>query len=113
MPRLTLQVRLVLGMLLEQGDHEVYGLEIVDATGLPPGTIYPIMARLETAGWVSSRWEETAPHTRSRPRRRYYALTAEGSTAARAAAEVDRAAESRRRARVIGPVGGALGGAAR
>lgn len=111
MLRMTLQVRLVLGMLLEHPDQDVYGLEIVDATGLPPGTIYPILARLETAGWVTSRWEEIDQRTRNRPRRRYYTFTAEGLAAARVAAQ---AAEARRRHRPVArPIGGIVGEAAR
>lgn len=74
-PRLTLQVQFVLRALLAQPDRELYGLEVVDGTGLPPGTIYPIMARLESAGWVTSRWEEIDQHAEGRPRRRYYRLT--------------------------------------
>jgi DNA-binding PadR family transcriptional regulator len=91
---MTLQVQLVLRVLLDQAEREVYGLEIVDATGLPPGTIYPIMARLESAGWVGSRWEQADEHADGRPRRRYYTLTGDGLTAARAALS---AADARRR----------------
>ena len=79
---MTLQVRLVLEALLRDPAAERYGLEIVEATGLMPGTIYPILARLERAGWLRSEWEVLDEQEAGRPRRRYYGLTAEGATAA-------------------------------
>lgn len=82
---MTLQVRLVLELLLAEPDRERFGLEIVDGTGLPPGTIYPILARLEHSGWLESRWEQIDPHDAGRPRRRYYLLTATGVAEAGAA----------------------------
>src|SRR5208282_1432231 len=49
------------------------------ATGLPSGTIYPILARLERIGWVDSDWEDPDAHiAEGRPRRRYYRLTRAG-----------------------------------
>ena len=77
--RMTVGVLAVLGALLDRPDTELYGLEIVRASGLEPGTIYPILQRLRGAGWVSDRWEDPEPaHTNGRPPRRYYRLTAEG-----------------------------------
>ena len=81
--RMTLQVQLVLRTLLADPGRELYGLEVVRATGLLPGTIYPIMARLERAGWVASRWEELDQHKAGRPRRRFYRITASGLQHAR------------------------------
>jgi PadR family transcriptional regulator len=81
--RMTVGVLAVLGALLDRPDAELYGLEIVRASGLEPGTIYPILQRLRGAGWVSDRWEDPEPgHTNGRPPRRYYRLTAEGRTRA-------------------------------
>lgn len=54
-----------------------YGFDIMDASGLPDGTVYPALRRLETAGYLSSEWEAEAS-AEKRPRRRYYALTREG-----------------------------------
>ncbi len=96
MPRITLQVRLVLQLLLAEPDHERFGLEIVDGTGLAPGTIYPILARLEHAGWLDSRWEQIDPHEAGRPRRRFYRLTATGAAEAGAAVARSTAARDRR-----------------
>lgn len=83
MPRMTLQVRLVLQAFLHAPDAPLYGLEVVEATGLLPGTIYPILARLEQAGWLVSEWEVVDEQAAGRPRRRYYRLTADGVAAAR------------------------------
>ena len=34
-----------------------HGFDILDATGLPSGTVYPILRRLEQEGLARSRWE--------------------------------------------------------
>lgn len=39
------------------------------------GTLYPLLARLRRAGWVSTNWKESTEG----PPRRYYSLTEEGS----------------------------------
>lgn len=57
-----------------------WGLKLVKATGRPPGSVYPILERLERLGWVTSSWEDDAE--RSGPRRRFYRLTPEGAAAA-------------------------------
>ncbi len=61
-----------------------YGFDIMDASGLPDGTVYPALRRLESAGYLSSEWEEEAA-AEKRPRRRYYALTQEGEALLREA----------------------------
>jgi PadR family transcriptional regulator PadR len=59
-----------------------YGFDIMDATGLPSGTVYPILGRLERDGYVRSRWEShTVAQREKRPPRRYYEITASGSRA--------------------------------
>jgi DNA-binding PadR family transcriptional regulator len=56
-----------------------HGFDILDATGLPSGTVYPILRRLEQDGLAASRWESARlAQQEQRPPRRYYALTAEG-----------------------------------
>src|SRR5687767_12452145 len=62
---------------LARGYH--YGFDILDATGLPSGTVYPILRRFEREGLVTSEWEaEGVAQTEKRPARRYYALTPDG-----------------------------------
>jgi DNA-binding PadR family transcriptional regulator len=54
-----------------------YGFDIVHATGLPTGTVYPLLRRLESRGLVRSRWEkESRAHAEGRPARRHYVPTA-------------------------------------
>ncbi|MFG1608855.1 PadR family transcriptional regulator [Actinoplanes sp. NPDC049265] len=82
-PRMTASVLKVVAALLAARADERYGLQLMQATGLPSGTLYPILVRLERAGWVESRWEEADPAAEGRPARRYYLLTAEGAASAR------------------------------
>jgi DNA-binding PadR family transcriptional regulator len=60
----------------------VYGFEIMDATGLPSGTVYPALRRMEAAGFIASRWEDSAVAQRDqRPPRKYYAVSRSGQLA--------------------------------
>jgi DNA-binding PadR family transcriptional regulator len=80
---MTIPTQLVLRALLADPTRELYGIEIGDAAGLPSGTIHPILARLEGAGWLESSWEDVDPRQAGRPARRYYRLSAEGVETAR------------------------------
>ena len=56
-----------------------YGFDIMDATGLPSGTVYPVLRRLEKEDLVHASWEDAqAARDEQRPPRRYYELTAAG-----------------------------------
>jgi PadR family transcriptional regulator, regulatory protein PadR len=56
-----------------------YGFDIIDATSLPSGTVYPALARLEHEALVASRWEDHRVAQREkRPPRRYYEITSRG-----------------------------------
>mgnify|MGYP003937884139 CR=1 FL=1 len=56
-----------------------YGFDVMEACDLPSGTIYPALRRLEKAGWLRSRWEDSeVARAEGRPRRRTYALTKHG-----------------------------------
>ena len=81
--RMTLQTRRVLAVLLSDPLGEHYGLDVSRRLGLPTGSIYPILARLERAGWASSDWEEVDPVATGRRPRRYYRLTGAGAEQAR------------------------------
>ncbi len=81
--RITLQTLQVLRALLDGPTDEHYGLKISKDSGLPTGSIYPILARLEAAGWVTSAWEDIDESAEGRRRRRYYQLTDEGAEMAR------------------------------
>lgn len=70
----------VLAVLID-GDQARWGLEIIKLTGRPSGSVYPLLDRLERAGWVTSHWDDDSD--RRGPRRRMYQLTAEGAAEAR------------------------------
>jgi PadR family transcriptional regulator, regulatory protein PadR len=67
-------------ILLALRKGHVYGFDIMDATGLASGSVYPALRRLEGQGWVVSHWEEDLPDARGpgRPTRRVYSLTEVG-----------------------------------
>lgn len=57
----------------------VYGFSIMEMTGLPSGTVYPAMRRLERDALISSRWErQSIADAEQRPARKYYRLTSAG-----------------------------------
>jgi DNA-binding PadR family transcriptional regulator len=65
-----------------------FGFDIIDATGLTSGTVYPTLERLEAGGLLRSRWEGAEQaHREGRPARRYFDLTAAGAAALTAALE--------------------------
>src|SRR4030095_16227810 len=82
---MTLETIAVLQVMLEAPTHAHYGLQIAGRVHRPTGTVYPILARLEKAGWGSPHWEERDTSEWERPRRRLYTLTGTGAHAARAA----------------------------
>ena len=82
-PRMSMQTLRVLKILLDEPLSEHFGLEISRKAGLPTGSIYPILARLEQAGWLESAWEDIDPVVAGRRRRRYYQLSGDGVEKAR------------------------------
>ena len=65
-----------------------FGLDVMQATGLPSGTVYPALRRLERDLLVESAWEPEGEAAKGgRPARRYYQVTPEGKAAATAATE--------------------------
>jgi DNA-binding PadR family transcriptional regulator len=73
-------------ILLAIGNGYRYGFDVMDITGLPSGTVYPALRRLEQAGLIGSKWEQEAIAQREqRPPRKYYSITRIGETALDAA----------------------------
>ena len=59
----------------------VYGLSIMEMTGLPSGTVYPAMRRLERDELIRSHWErQSIADAEQRPPRKYYKLTPAGKS---------------------------------
>lgn len=57
----------------------VYGFGIMEVTGLPSGTVYPALRRLERDGLIRSQWERQAiADAELRPPRKYYKVTRSG-----------------------------------
>ena len=60
----------------------LYGFDIIDITGVPGGTVYPALRRLEDAGFLTSKWEkQSISQSEPRPQRKYYELTRTGRDA--------------------------------
>ena len=55
--RMTQITALVLRVVA--GGHR-YGFDVMEACGLPSGTVYPALRRLDRAGLLKSRWEGAA-----------------------------------------------------
>ena len=78
-PRLTHITALIL-QAVDSGF--VYGFSIMEMTGLPSGTVYPAMRRMEADQLIRSRWErQDIADREERPPRKYYQLTSTGKTA--------------------------------
>ena len=59
-----------------------YGFDIMETTGLPSGTVYPALRRLEEQVLIHSSWEKASKaQAEQRPPRKYYRLTAAGERA--------------------------------
>jgi PadR family transcriptional regulator, regulatory protein PadR len=57
----------------------IYGFSVMEVSGLPSGTVYPAMRRLERDGLIVSRWErQSIADAEQRPLRKYYKLTRNG-----------------------------------
>jgi PadR family transcriptional regulator len=79
----TIRLSLAAAAILQAvSNGYAYGFDIMDATGLPSGTTYPALRRMEAAGLLASRWEDSAlAQQEQRPTRKYYELTAAGRRA--------------------------------
>lgn len=74
--RLTHTTALVLRALALGARH---GFRVMELTGLPSGTVYPVLRRLESWEHVESAWEDRErAREAGRPSRRIYALTSSG-----------------------------------
>ena len=69
--------------ILQAVAHDYHhGFDIMDVTGLPSGTVYPVLRRLEQSGLLLSKWEdEDTARKDQRPARKYYKLTSAGRVA--------------------------------
>jgi DNA-binding PadR family transcriptional regulator len=64
----------------------IYGFGVIEVTGLPSGTVYPALRRLERDGFIASRWEQQSiADAEQRPPRKYYRVSRVGRATLEAA----------------------------
>ncbi|WP_433338803.1 PadR family transcriptional regulator [Spirillospora sp. CA-294931] len=105
---MTAALERVLRIFLSDPTEPRYGYDLMKAAKLASGTLYPMLARLQSEGLVTSAWEVPSEDENAQRPRKYYQLTAEGTRVARlelAQASLDSARGS------AGPVRPAEGGA--
>lgn len=71
----------ILETLLAHPSQWHHGYAISRQTGVPSGTLYPVLMRLDKLGWLETKWEESA--AQGRPPRHLYRLTGNGREWAR------------------------------
>ncbi|PSK88728.1 PadR family transcriptional regulator [Murinocardiopsis flavida] len=81
--KITITVAKVLKAFLEDASAPRYGFDLMRDTQLASGTLYPILARLEKAEWLTSEFEDIDEEAEGRPARRFYTITANGASSAR------------------------------
>jgi DNA-binding PadR family transcriptional regulator len=75
-PRLSHTSAMILQAI---GAGYIYGYTVMEVTGLPSGTVYPAMRRLERDQLIRSQWErQSIADAAMRPPRKYYRLTRSG-----------------------------------
>ncbi|MFE0402842.1 PadR family transcriptional regulator [Streptomyces nigra] len=75
---LTPAVVRMLQTLLEDPDRIFYATELMETARVGSGSLYPALARMEKAGWVTCEEEDIDPSVEKRPARHYYQLTGLG-----------------------------------
>jgi PadR family transcriptional regulator, regulatory protein PadR len=73
---LSKHARALLAALLEAQGQWKHGYELAILTGLKSGTLYPLLIRLDTQGYLEAEWQP--PTASGRPPRHAYRLTAAG-----------------------------------
>src|ERR1700733_2014521 len=74
---------MVLKVFLEDPTQPRYGFELMKLTGMASGSLYPMLARLEAAGWLTRGKEDVDPHGAGRPPPTNYKITGASVSAAR------------------------------
>jgi Predicted transcriptional regulators len=104
----TVAVALVLRVFLEDVTESRYGYDLMRRTGFASGKLYPILARLQRAGWLVREHEDVDPAVVGRPARALYRLSPDGVRIARyeLAALAERLRPPTRATRRLRPEGG-------
>ena len=80
---ITPRMATVLKVFLEDPDHPRYGFELMKLTGMASGSLYPVLAKLDGAGWLTKGKEDIDPRAAGRPARTNYTITGAAVSAAR------------------------------
>ncbi|WP_371424658.1 PadR family transcriptional regulator [Tardiphaga sp.] len=78
---LSPHARMILSALLDARGAWSHGYELAQIAGVKSGTLYPLLIRLETQGYLEAEWQQ--PAEGGRPPRHAYRLTASGVQLAR------------------------------
>jgi len=73
----------VLKIFLTDPGQPRYGFELMRLTGMPSGSLYPLLARLEGAGWLARGKEDIDPKAVGRPPRVNYTIPGDAVPVAR------------------------------
>jgi DNA-binding PadR family transcriptional regulator len=79
---ITPKMATVLKVFLEDPDQPRYGFELMKLTGMKSGSLYPMLAKLEGAGWLTRGREDIDPRAAGRPARTHYTITGAAASAA-------------------------------
>jgi PadR family transcriptional regulator PadR len=80
---ITPKMAKVLKIFLEDPGQPRYGFELMKLTGMTSGSLYPMLAKLEGAGWLTRGKEDIDPCAVGRPPRMQYSITSAAESAAR------------------------------
>lgn len=78
---LSVHARRILAVLLDERGAWSYGYELAKLANVKSGTLYPLLIRLESRGYLKAEWQQ--PTEPGRPPRHAYRLTNEGQQLAR------------------------------
>jgi PadR family transcriptional regulator PadR len=73
------RVQVTLAIMVDP-DAQHWGYDLRQRSGVKSGVLYPMLTRMQAAGWLITRWEEPATIQGKRSPRQYYELTPEGRT---------------------------------
>jgi PadR family transcriptional regulator PadR len=80
---ITPKMATILKVFLEDPDQPRYGFELMKLTGTASGSLYPMLAKLERAGWLTRGRENIDPRAAGRPARTHYTITGAAVSAGR------------------------------
>jgi DNA-binding PadR family transcriptional regulator len=87
-PRAPSKATILALKALLNAPESLHGYEIMQMTGIGPGTLYPMLARLEDQAMLVSQWQEAS--VEGRPPRHIYSLTEAGRVLAKSLLNDDR-----------------------